>query len=68
VKRSLAPIRSEQRDELAAFHSITSSAATSRPGGTVTAERFQLEEERSTPPGADARSDTQNCHPAKAWA
>src|SRR5262249_52382830 len=29
----------------------------------VSAERFQFEEERSAPPGADARSDTQNCHP-----
>jgi hypothetical protein len=37
----------EQRDELAALHSITSSAATSRPGGTVrpspsSGNRFEL--------------------------
>src|SRR6516162_3783382 len=32
----------EQRDELAALHSITSSAATSRPGGTVRPSAFAV--------------------------
>src|SRR5215472_15426885 len=32
----------EQRDELAAPHSITSSAATSRPGGTVRPSAFAV--------------------------
>src|SRR5215469_6531355 len=32
----------EQRDELASLHSITSSAATSRPGGTVSPSAFAV--------------------------